>query len=266
MALPDPGPLKEIDRWSGESPASRWNDEVYGPPHSYDIAQYVVDLLDSPNEGSLDPETIASFQEYLKALKTEGATDAQMLDAYNDNLPLLKKMSGGYFPNVMRVNESKHMSTITNCYASAYTTNSDEAIGTALGKAIRHSRSVAMREHIKADRLERVNQFLVSIRRELGYIRSLCGTDAFSHATSLLESKHNWHDIGVPVSTHPKIDEWLAIAKRKSYTADAQSEIINADLEELERGLQAMRHQIDDMDRINREGEQVNDKLYAIFQ
>jgi hypothetical protein len=193
---------KDMGRWADESPSSRWDDSVYGDNH----AQKEV-----------------LFREYLAEMKKEGATDAQMLDAYNENLPLLKQLGDGFLP--MRVNESKHMSTITNRYESADST-SDNAIGEALGKAIRHSRRVCMREHIKANRLEAVNQFIVSIRRELSYVRTRCSVEAFSHATNLLESKYTWHDIGVSADENYKVKEWLTIAKRKSYTADAQSELI----------------------------------------
>jgi hypothetical protein len=124
-----------------------------------------------------------------------------------------------------------------------------------------------VREHIKATRLEAVNQFIVSIRRELAYVRSRVQSDVMTFASGVLESKYTWHDIGVPCAgVNTTVELWLSIAKRKSYTADAQAEIIQADLEELERGLTGIRHQIDEMDRINREGEQVSDKLCAIFK
>jgi hypothetical protein len=251
-------------------PDSRWDDDVYGPAGDQAKIRAIQHFVDLFSGGTLDFDDdsngddycrcqSALFGEYLKELRDAGATDAEMLDAYNENLLLLKKSGDGFFSN-----KSGPMSTIANRYASADTTASDDAIGEALGKAIRHARGVIKREHVKADRIEAVNQFIVSIRRELSYVRSRVASDVMSLA-SKLESKYTWHDIGVPAAADYKVNEWLAIAKRKSYSADAQSELINTDLEELERGLQAVRHAVDDMERINREGEVVAQNLCAVF-
>jgi hypothetical protein len=160
-------------------------EDVYGP-HFVDL--FSGGTLDFDDDNGDDYVAVSphTFREYLKELKTLGATDAQMLDAYNENLLLLKEIGDGSFHacNESWSHEHHHQSL---CFRRYHST-SDDAIGEASGQGYpslsgRH----AMREHIKADRLEAVNQFIVSIRRELSYVRSRVASDvdAFSHASSI---------------------------------------------------------------------------------
>lgn len=145
----------------------------------------------------------------------------------------------------------------------------------AIGQAIRHAKRVVVRDHIKADRMERVNQFVVSLRTKL-----LNGFQTITFASELvgdLCDKTLWHDIGElgPTATrsnynHNKmsltaIQALLDTAKRMSYQADAQSEEILGDLEELERELHGLQVLNDDADRINAEGEKLVEDLCLVF-
>ncbi len=66
----------------------------------------------------------------------------------------------------------------------------------AISDAMAHSREVSSREHIKADRIERVNQFIVSLRRQFGYL-----DDTYRHEREFLSAqlarKEVWQDVGV---------------------------------------------------------------------
>ena len=148
----------------------------------------------------------------------------------------------------------------------------DEIIGSAISKAIRHSERVAKREHIKADRVERVKQFLVSLRRELGYISSAHPLGA-NLANSLLR-KELWYDLG---QMHPNFPtyrvsfskdtliKWMTIAQRLRKTDDAQTDEIKGDLEELERSLAGMTSLVDESGRIADESEIVAGQLCHVL-
>ena len=140
------------------------------------------------------------------------------------------------------------------------TDKQDELIAGALGKAIRHAQRVCVREHIKADRVERVNLFLTSLRREVSYLESHqhnISIDLRQWLQAMLCEKAYWHDIGITTASgHNLFGNWLQMAKRQSHSADAQSEMILADLEELERGLVAVQSTVHDAERINKEGDE----------
>jgi len=150
------------------------------------------------------------------------------------------------------------------------TDKQDEVIAGALGKAMRHAQRVCVREHIKADRVERVNHFITSLRRELSYLESHHHTipvDLRQWLQNILCEKAYWHDIGVTTASgHNLFGSWLQMAKRQSHSADAQSEIILADLEELERGMAVINQTVQDAERINKEGDVVIAQLCEVFQ
>lgn len=147
------------------------------------------------------------------------------------------------------------------------TDKQNELIAGALGKAMRHTQRVCVREHIKADRVERVNLFITSLRRELIYVESHFPFDSRQWLQKMLCEKVYWHDIGVAtISGHANIGIWLQMAKRQSNSADAQSEMILADLEELERGLAGVQQTIHDAQRINKESDVVVAQLCEVFQ
>ena len=148
----------------------------------------------------------------------------------------------------------------------------DDVVGSAIAKAIRHSERVAKREHIKADRVERVNQYLVSLRRELSYISS---AHPFGPqlANSLLR-KEIWYDLG---QIHPSFPtygvsfsketlvKWMTIAQRLRKAEDAQTDEIMGDLEELERSLAGMTSLVEESGRIADEGEVVASQLCQVL-
>lgn len=170
---------------------------------------------------------------------------------------------------------------------AAFTTaEQDQSIATAIGKAIRHANRVGRREHIKADRMERVQHFCTSLRREISYImerysiQSGHSSDPFRLSSETknwlihaLCEKGMWYDIGVTSGvyfagsylTAEKLNNWLKMVERDSYKADAQSDIILADLEELERGLTPIKQQIAEAERINREGDILCGQLCEVF-
>ena len=147
-----------------------------------------------------------------------------------------------------------------------------ELVADALGQAIRHAKRVVVRDHIKADRMERVNQFIVSLRTCL-----LSNTIRISHSDKLvfdLCDKMIWYDIGelgpqqssrYNKMTNAAIQKLLDLAKRRCNQTDAQSEEILGDLEELERGLQGFRLLNEDADRINVEGAKLVEDLCMVF-
>jgi hypothetical protein len=166
--------------------------------------------------------------------------------------------------------------SMTTYPARTLTTEQEELVAEAIGKSIRHANRISLREHIKAGRIERVNHFLTCLRRELTYLESGRWGEGNKHKTlpadvlqwvvSLLCDTAKWHDIGITtLSGHAMISGWLAIAQRKSHSADAQSEIILGDLEELERGLVCVKQTVHDAERINKEGELVSAKLCEVF-
>lgn len=136
-------------------------------------------------------------------------------------------------------------------------------------KAIAHSNRVAHREHIKANRVERVEQFIVSLRRELMRLPVSQG----SGLVQWLCDKTLWHDIGILVSVdrvdynHNVLVGWVAKARRQvMLQSDAQAEVIMGDLDELERGLQGILIHVEDARRINEEGEKLSQQLSAVFE
>lgn len=148
-----------------------------------------------------------------------------------------------------------------------------DLVADALGQAIRHAKRVVVRDHIKADRMERVNQFVVSLRTRL--LSSLTSIQQSKELVADLCDKTLWYDIGelgTPQQggrynklTNVEVQRLLDLSKRRSNQTDAQSEEILGDLEELERGLQGFRLLNEDADRINTEGEKLVEDLCTVF-
>lgn len=149
----------------------------------------------------------------------------------------------------------------------------DSMIANALGKAMRHAERVSKREHIMADRVERVNQFITSLRRELSSI-DRHSTDAALTASDLTR-KDIWYDIGMLNISFPMYgvkfskdtaQRWLDLAKKTNNTTDAARYEIESDLEELERGLTGALSAIEDAKRVNQESEAVASGLCKLFE
>jgi hypothetical protein len=146
-----------------------------------------------------------------------------------------------------------------------------------LAKAIKHSREVSEKEHIKGNRFERVNIFLTDLRREIGPVfegelkRLLLG---------VLCRKAGWYDIGI-INTGPvgmwgwyKSDsggyinmresymkQWIASAEAQLPVNDLASEI-KKDLFALDAMITGVDTQIQACQQINREA----DTLMARFE
>lgn len=152
--------------------------------------------------------------------------------------------------------------------------DNDRAIGASIGKAMRHAERVSKREHIKADRIERVNQFIVSLRREFGYSdkASPIGNDLIG----ALCRKEIWHDIGVLTLNnshvcHAKysrdqIQKWVDEANKMKHGTEEACYQIEGDLEELERGLTGALVAVEDARKINQESEPIVTELCQLFQ
>lgn len=149
----------------------------------------------------------------------------------------------------------------------------DEAAVTALSKAIRHVDRISRRDHIKADRVERVNLFLTSLRRELGYFASV--TSGHDMVGSLC-NKALWYEPGVLNLnltgvyglrySKDTIQKWLDAAKRQRDSTESARDLIEGDLEDLERSLNGVVAACDDAQRINQEGESVASELCHLFE
>lgn len=138
-----------------------------------------------------------------------------------------------------------------------------------MGKAIRHAQRVCAREHIKAHRVERVNHFITSLRRELSYLESMnkkITKDMCAWLQNVMCEKAHWYEIGIATASGSMFNNWIQRANRNSSSANAQSEMILADLEELERNIAGIQQTVEDAKRINNEGDVVVARLCEVFQ
>ena len=151
-------------------------------------------------------------------------------------------------------------------------------VAECLGRAMRHAERVCKREHIKADRIQRVNQFIVSLRSQI----LTYGESRVSEPKALVNAlckKEVWYDIGQPIATgrssgiihggssiaSSEITGLVSLARTFSHNTDAQAEEILGDLEEVERGIGGLRSHIEQAERINEEGEGLLQELCAVF-
>ena len=148
-----------------------------------------------------------------------------------------------------------------------------------LADAIRQTRKVARREHIKADRQERVNLFITDLRRGLLALSNVHKRAKEFMVTSLCR-KELWHDIGVPVG-EPRNQyfvggsRYFKIEQRKlhAWCQQAMSRVerspedaIQADLDELRSGMVVMNDLIRTVAEINSQAEPVVDGLLALSE
>lgn len=167
-----------------------------------------------------------------------------------------------------------YLVTQMNQVQSLINASNEEAIARALGKAIRHANRVVKREHIKGDRIERVNSFIVSLRTQL---LSGIADNTISNKSAVVDAlckKEVWYDIGQPNPTQDlrygkvssaQIHGLLSLVKRFADETGAQADEILGDLEECERGIQGLGSFIEDAERINQEGGELLDELEAVF-
>lgn len=238
-----------------------------------------LNKMDPVTDELIERHIEVAYEEAYDAIQKEfGRIVSMSFMADKPGQVLLTKIPEHYPPNslsrrmVMAPNNCSSVAKIKEKMMSGKYMDPDEVVGTAISKAIRHSERVAKREHIKADRVERVNQFLVSLRRELGYISSAHPYGA-NLANSLLR-KEIWYDLG---QIHPSFPtygvsfskdtlvKWMTIAQRLRKTDDAQTDEIKGDLEELERSLAGMTNLVDESGRIADESEVVANQLCHVL-
>ena len=149
----------------------------------------------------------------------------------------------------------------------------ENAIAAAIGKAVRNAKRISRRDHIKADRIEGVNQYVVCLRRELSYLKDI-NESVKSDLSHSLARKEIWYDIGVLHSTiqsyyckYPKhqIQKWLDSAERFIRGTDSQKADIEADMEELGSFIQGATACVEQAKRINEASEQVEGQLVELL-
>ncbi len=157
----------------------------------------------------------------------------------------------------------------------------NEKIVLAMAKAVQHAKSVALRGHIKADRFERVQQFCVSLRRELSLIDRMSANPVRREVAALLLiealcDKAIWFDIGVLEAhwngasinriSQSLVEDWLRRAMTMvRFRTDVQTDAILADIEELQVEVKALQLPIREAERINREADLVIGKLCEVL-
>lgn len=138
-----------------------------------------------------------------------------------------------------------------------------------------HANEVCGRSHIKGARLDRVNHFVTTLRRELNVI---CNP----YYRAILTSKALWYDAGVLESylpTYPYIRyrgrscdvlpiEKLKEAVMESYAFDSEPEeavMIKKDLVTLKGSLCLQTNQIDQMDNLLTRSESVSTRIVDLL-
>lgn len=148
-------------------------------------------------------------------------------------------------------------------------------VSRALNTAMHHAERVCKREHIKADRFERVNQFITSIRRELGgYVTIKDALVNIEELKAALSRKEIWYDIGVLNKSFTGVGQFsksyiqpiVERAKALNNSIYSAAEQIAGDLEDLESTLSGMSCAIEEAQRINSEGDLVTNSLCRLFE
>lgn len=153
----------------------------------------------------------------------------------------------------------------------------DKTMSQLIAKSIRHAESVSRREHIKADRIERVNHFITDLRRELSYLGATNGVDEIQK-TNLINGmcrKGIWYDVGhltnlsmmyfQGMNAHDLI-RWVNMARTSQLTTKIDEAHIHDDLEDLQRTLGGFDAIIDEVRSINDESEVVAASLCKLFE
>lgn len=145
--------------------------------------------------------------------------------------------------------------------------------------AVKTAREVAKREHVKADRIERVNIFITNLRREVH--QASIHREAKRWLVNALCHKSLWQDIGIPdlplfrqmryvhkvgggstTIEEPLVRNWCQRAA--SMLVVAPEDEIQRDLDELKRSFGDFGVTIDMAVRINDEAEVVVDRFVQL--
>jgi hypothetical protein len=140
-----------------------------------------------------------------------------------------------------------------------------QALAKAMARAMAHARRVSVREHIKADRFERVNQFIVSLRRELVSFGSGLSATTSKAIVAKCCDKGVWFDIGVLASPEPVLHECLLLAEREKDVLSILTQDIELSLDLAKSELTGAQLLVGEMDRINGESEAVLASLEKLF-
>lgn len=147
----------------------------------------------------------------------------------------------------------------------------------ALSQAIAHAREVGLREHIKGDRVERVNQFIVSLRRHFSYMGDEYKT-AREFLSAQLARKEVWYDIGVlnPASLtgfsgysslkQRDVEGWLAQAEAITPTTGDLKAAIERDLERIKGNLLVAQTCTQAAEEISRNADKVVAEMAALAE
>lgn len=176
-----------------------------------------------------------------------------------------------YYKNKTVENRAKRLEMFNvNNYYGESTCN---IIALAMRKAISHTETVARRDHIKADRIERVNLFINSLRTQFNYYYNQINSFIAKEVLSELYNKEIWHDVGVLnlnftfnsklLGGRETVIYWLDLAKKIPCNDYAKIEM---DLEELEYAIKNCQQVCCDVKKINQEAEPLTENLCEIFE
>jgi hypothetical protein len=251
-------------------------------PYTSEVIEFDMEVTTTKKFSGELPYRLAKYvEEYIDEMKRESGqqfnhmlTEAVYDGSRYSSITVQHRETVALGPNTMVPLESfKEKEQPVSLPKQTSLSDRDALIAKALGTAIRHAERVSKREHIMADRVERVNQFITSLRRELSYIDKISADAALT--ASDLTRKDIWYDIGVLNITFPmygvkfskdSVQRWLDLAKKQGHTTDAARYEIETDMEELERGLTGCLSAIEDAKRINQETEAVAIGLCKLFE
>ena len=156
------------------------------------------------------------------------------------------------------------------------TYNSDY-VGSAIAFAIRHAHEVARAPHQKLDRMERVSQFVVSLRTNMSYLshhdprrpETFAAADTYRSWQKLLCCKGTWYDIGV-LEPHlsgeqfQQIRQWLIEASMR--TPQDEVNDIKAELKEAKAAIEVLGHNLTSVKRLAQKGENLIEKFEGFLK
>lgn len=161
--------------------------------------------------------------------------------------------------------------------SDGYNGYNPDLVGGAIAHAIRHARDVAKAPHQKLDRMERVAQFVTSLRTDLSYLsyhdpRQLTGlaiTERYRYWQNMLCKKALWYDIGVlePRLTGDdvlQIKQWLAEAAMR--TPQDEVNDIKAELKDAKAAIDILSNNLTSIKNISQKGEKLIEKFEKFLE
>lgn len=162
----------------------------------------------------------------------------------------------------------------------------DANMPTILSRAIKQTKSSATRDHIKADRNERVSLFVTDLRREICSastpldVRHQFGAPRLHNKViDIFCRKSVWHDVGVLLPnrvttgigsksmisglTEESVRDWLS---QVVIFEPSMNEVILEEMNELDRSMLKFNQQIDQVTRLNTEADEVFNSLVNLIE